>query len=116
MLLLPLIAWAVTFARGRGATRFPAIPWLTGCAAWLGLEIMHPGLNSPLAGIASIVMNLGIMSPAFWVGSTRITSGRLTRLMTLVLLCNAASTAVGVLQFYDQRSSPLRSPWPMSRT
>lgn len=107
---LALMAWAAVYAKGRRATgrRFAATPWMTFCAGWLALMLVHPGGNSPLSALASLMLNLAILSPVFWAPALADSTRRVTRLMTIMLVCNAASTIVGILQYY--RPGPFDPP------
>jgi hypothetical protein len=99
---ISLAALAAVGLSGRRAPgrRFPAIPWLAAATGWLCLSILHPGLNSPISGVAQITLNLAIMAPAFWGGAAMSDHRQLTRLMRLLLVCNGASALVGIGQFY----------------
>ena len=101
--VIALVAWAWIWHKGRrfpGAQRFPATPWLVGCALWLGLSIFHPGTNSLLSGLAQAAMYLTVFSPAFWVPMTLATSQQVPRLMKIMFFCCAVSTLVGIGQVY----------------
>ncbi|MEO6809239.1 MAG: hypothetical protein ABI353_09035 [Isosphaeraceae bacterium] len=99
---ISLTALAAVGLSGRRAhgRRFPAIPWLAAAAVWLCMSILHPGLNSPISGIAQVTLNLAIMAPAFWGGAAMSDPRQLTRLMLLLLVCNGASALMGIGQFY----------------
>ena len=99
---LALAAWAAVYASGRRAAgrRFAAAPWLSFCAGWLLLMLVHPDTNSPVSGLASAMLNLAILSPVFWAPTLANSTQRVTRLLTIMLVCNAASTIVGILQYY----------------
>lgn len=97
---LMAFGWFLIKGKRQPGAPFPAVAWLTGCAIWLMLEILNPGTNSPLSGLAGATMNIAIMSPAFWVATQMISKKRLIRLLFLILLCNGASALVGLGQFY----------------
>jgi len=100
---IALAAWGASIWGGRRSPgrAFPPAIWLAGCGAWLGLMVVHPNTNSLLSGGAAAMLNLAILSPAFWGGPALRSPKQLGRLMTILLACNAASTAVGIGQYYQ---------------
>ena len=100
---IALAAWGATVLGGRRSTgrAFPPAIWLAGCAGWIGVMVVHPNTNSLLSGGAAAMLNLAILSPAFWGGPAVRDSRQLGRLMAILLACNAASTVVGIGQYYQ---------------
>ncbi len=100
---LGLIAWGVIRARPTAASRldrFPARPWLAGCALWLVVLIAHPGSYSILAASAQVLLYLAVMSPAFWAGRVVESPRQVARVLAVLFVCNALSSAVGLAQVY----------------
>jgi hypothetical protein len=97
-----LMAWAGAIASGRRVPgrRGASAGWAKFSAVWLGLAALNPSAASPLAAVAGLVLNLAILSPAFWVPATVRSAARLERLLAILFLCNAASAVVGILQYY----------------
>lgn len=97
-----LLALLVILASGRrGVGRpFPAATWLAVMAAWLLLSIFHPESNSLLAAAAEAGLVIAVFSPGLWVGRLSVTPQRLGRLLLMIFLVCAASTSVGILQYY----------------
>ena len=99
--VVPLLAWAALGLRGKGGffgTYKPA-RWLIGCLIWMTLMLVHPG-SEILSGIAQIVLTFSVVSPAFWAESALRSPRRIARCMTILLVCNAASAAVGLGQVF----------------
>jgi hypothetical protein len=68
--------------------------------ALLGLEFFHPDGSGLLAALASIMLNLAVLAPIFWVPRTGTTAATLQRLVTLFWLFYTISACLGVLQAY----------------
>ena len=68
--------------------------------ALLGLEFFHPEGSGLLAAFASIMLNLAVLAPIFWVPRTGTTAANLQLLVTLLWLFYAISATLGVLQAY----------------
>jgi hypothetical protein len=107
---IALLAMAATFLAGHsrpGMRSFPAFPWIAGCAIWYVAAVLHPTTNSLLSGLACMGLNLAVMSPVFWAASSVRSPRQIERLMTMLLLCNAASSLVGIGQvFRPERFNP----------
>jgi hypothetical protein len=98
-----LLAWLALVAgggRGPDPRGFPAAPWLKAVAAWMVLSILHPTTNSLAAGAAQAAMSLAVLAPAFWAPAALASHRQITRLMAILLACNAASALIGIAQFY----------------
>jgi hypothetical protein len=91
----------------QGGTPHP-LRWLAGAfLAMMLLGFLHPQLNTPLSGMASIAINFSIWAPIFWAGRFRIDSGVLGRAILVIWSFHTASAALGVLQVYDpERYAP----------
>jgi hypothetical protein len=101
---LPLLAWALVAQTGRrppGARPFPAVPWAAAAGGWLAASVLHPQTNSPTSGAAEALINLAILSPAFWATAALVSPRQIGRLMAILFLWNAASAVVGIGQFYQ---------------
>jgi hypothetical protein len=71
------------------------------------LELLHPSLNTPFAGLGQLGMTLAVWGPVFWVARIRLTPETLRRALLLVWAFNTLSAAVGVLQvYYPDRFAP----------
>ena len=66
----------------------------------LAMGFIHPELNTPLAGIAHIFLNLAIIAPVFWVPRFAIDAKALRRIILLIWGFYTLSATVGVLQVY----------------
>ena len=84
----------------RGGENFPAKPYLIGISLWLGLCLIHPETNWPIAGIAEVGLYISIFSPIFWVGWTLQSTQQIRRLMAILFICNGFSSALGVAQVF----------------
>ncbi len=60
---------------------------------------VHPA-TIPGAGMAQLVYQLTIAGPFFWVKRLPVNLARLQKLIWIMFICNALSTAVGALQIY----------------
>ena len=86
----------------RGVVRkFPARSLATAVLALTFLGMIHPRLNSPLAGIAHVFLIAAVWAPVFWVQRFRVDAGVLRKMLLLFWGFNTLSSAVGVLQVYD---------------
>ena len=97
------VAWFFVARRERvavGADTFPARPWLWFTAAWLTLSIFHPNAHTLLSASAQAALYITIFCPAFWAGEALDSRRQIGRLLALLFLCNALSSAVGVAQVF----------------
>ena len=79
-------------------------PLRWGAAAVVGitaLGLLHPRLNTPLAGMAATALTLAIWCPAFWVTRIAITPAVLRNVLVMLWAFHTLSAALGVLQVYD---------------
>jgi hypothetical protein len=87
------------FRQGAGE-RLPAgSKWLVVSLALLVLNLLH-GTTHWMAGIAQVVFQLCIAAPAFWMGRAVRTEARLMRVLWVLFVASALSSAVGILQVY----------------
>jgi hypothetical protein len=101
--LLPLFAWSSLVRSGRmrpGAETFPATAWLKLATGWLLLMILHPGTRSPVAGLGQALFYISVFSPAFWAPGALASPRQLGRVMTILLLTNGFSSALGLAQVF----------------
>jgi hypothetical protein len=98
---MSLMAWLTLGMRGgRSMGILPSAAWLTAAVVWMCLMIFHPDTNTLASGLAEIVLCASVMAPAFW-GTEALTSPRqVRRLITILLLTNAASALVGLGQVF----------------
>jgi hypothetical protein len=100
--IMPL-AWFFVARRQRkplGAGTFPARPWLLFSGAWLALSVFHPNAHTLLSAAAQAALYITIFCPAFWADAALDSRRQLGRLLALLFLCNALSSAVGVAQVF----------------
>jgi hypothetical protein len=101
-LIAPLF-WFLIYCYGkhlRGGENFAVRPLLLGVSGWLGLCLIHPDTNWPIAGIAQIGLYVSIFSPVFWVGWVLHSPRQISRLMGILFICNAFSAALGIAQVF----------------
>lgn len=85
---------------GRGS-RYPLRGFAAAVVGITALGLLHPQLNTPLAGIAQGMLYLAIWCPVFWVGRIAITPAVFRNLVLLLWGFHTLSSVVGVLQVYD---------------
>lgn len=66
----------------------------------LWLEFFHPEGSGLVAALASIMLNVAILAPIFWVPRTGTTAAQLRVLITIFWLFYTFSAVLGVLQAY----------------
>ncbi len=98
--LVGLALWLLS-ERSPDEPRHPARPWLASGAVVLGVMILHPTTNSPVAGLAQAALYLSVMAPAFWVPRLVSSVEQLNRILAIVLASCGINAIVGVLQVYD---------------
>ena len=108
--VVPLVAWGAVLASGRrvAGKRPPATGWLTFCSVWLMLSIAHPTTNSFLSGLAEAALYISVFCPAFWAPAAIRDARQLRRLLVIFLICNGASSLMGIAQVY--RPETFRPP------
>lgn len=94
-----LLWWA--FGRMPRRAPHPAQGWIVGAMLYVAAMLLHPLTNSTFAGIAQLALYLSVVAPVFWAPGLVRGPDHLARLMALLLICNGANAAVGVLQVYD---------------
>jgi hypothetical protein len=71
------------------------------------LGLLHPGLNSATAGVASLGLTLAVWAPVIWAARLNLTANSFRRVILLLWAFHSASAAVGVLQvYYPSRFAP----------
>jgi hypothetical protein len=80
--------------------RHPALPLAWLMVAWLCLQMLHPYLNTPLAGMAQIGLYVAILGPLVWANRLYVTLRTLRRLLLVFWAFHSLSALVGVLQVY----------------
>jgi hypothetical protein len=68
------------------------------CLFFMLTSFIHPESNTPIAGIASIVFNVAIASPIFWVGRSRPTPKIAQNVIMILFAFHTLSCIFGVLQ------------------
>src|SRR5262245_41990895 len=94
-----LVWWA--FGNTKNNRPHPSQPWLMISMIYIAAMVVHPFTSSLLAGVAQWVLYASVMAPVFWAPSTVRGPDHLSRLMTLLLVCNGINAFVGVMQVYD---------------
>ena len=96
-------AWLMLAMKGRASAlpdTFPARNWLIFSAGWLALSIAHPNGYSIPAAAGQAALYIAVMTPAFWAAMALTSSKQISRVMTILFVCNALSSVVGVGQVY----------------
>lgn len=96
-----LLAWGMLGMRGgRSMNVLPSAAWLTAALCYMGLMIFHPETNTILSGLGQIGLCASVMAPAFWGTEALASPRQVRRLITILLVCNAASALVGIGQVF----------------
>lgn len=100
--LVRIAAFAVSLVflillRGRGKPH-PAAPVAVCILAILGLELLHPSMNTAVSGVAQFGLSVSILAPVFWASRLPIDPPSLTSILRLVWLFHTVSAGFGVLQ------------------
>lgn len=95
-----LVALAWTLWGGRAQLPGPA-KWLLWALFYLVLMIFHPTTNTPVAGVAQVLLYLSVLAPVFWAPGMVRSAAHLRRILWLLLVLNGINCLVGVLQVYD---------------
>jgi hypothetical protein len=101
--LLAIIAWAAIAWSGRpraGEDSFAPGFCMKLVSGWLLLSLFHWDTNSPVSGLAQVLLYVAVLSPAFWVPRLLSSPGQISRLMTILLVCNGISALVGLGQVF----------------
>ncbi len=91
---------AILLRPGRTLQPHPARPVALVIVAILTASILHPETNNFVAGVATVLLNLAILGPIFWVPRLRLDAAAVRRLFLLMWAFQAASAATGALQVY----------------
>ena len=97
------LAWLALSQSGKAralADTFPAKNWLVFSSGWLILSIAHPNGYSIPAAAGQAALYIAVMAPAFWAAMALSNSKQISRVMTILFVCNALSSVVGVGQVY----------------
>ncbi len=97
---MALLAWWA-FGNAKNSRAHPAQTWLLVAIVYTAAMMFHPFTSSTLAGIAQLVLYVSVMAPVFWAPAVVRGPDHLSRLMTLLLVCNGINAFVGVMQVYD---------------
>ena len=90
-----------------GGRPYPLRPLAVAVVVVTAFGLLHPGLNTPLAGIAQVGLTLAVWGPVFWVARTRMTPAAFRQVLVAFWLFQTVSAAFGVLQVYDaERFAP----------
>jgi hypothetical protein len=97
---LALLAWWA-LGNGRQTRPHPAQPWLLAFIGYAAIMILHPFTGSLAGGTAQLILYLSVIAPVFWAPAMVRNADHLSRLMTVLLVCNGVNAFVGVMQVYD---------------
>jgi hypothetical protein len=87
------------FQRGTGERLPASTKWLVAGLALLVVNLLHSTTHW-LAGIGQIVFQLCIAAPAFWMGRAVRSEAHLMRVLWVLFVASALSSALGILQVY----------------
>jgi hypothetical protein len=65
------------------------------------LGLLHPRLNSPIAGVATLALTLAVWAPAVWASRLNLAPDSFRRVILLLWAFHSISSGVGVLQVYN---------------
>lgn len=98
-----LLAMYLIWRRGGIMERsqsFKACGMISAFLGVLGLMFLHPGTNSPVSGLASIVLWTSTYCVAYWSTAALRYANQLQRVFLLIFLINSTSALLGIGQFY----------------
>jgi len=87
------------FLPRRGTYHPAALPALAAMLI-VALSLLHPTTNTPLAGLAQVMLYAAIFAPLFWVSGVPVTYTSVRRVMLLLWGFGLLSATVGVIQTY----------------
>ena len=87
------------FRRGTGEPLPASSKWLVASLALLVVNLLHVTTHW-FAGMAQVVFQLCIAAPAFWMGRAVRTEAHLMRVLWVLFVASALSSALGILQVY----------------
>jgi hypothetical protein len=104
---LGLGGFAMMLGVRRRVIRHPATTTLTLIVVYLLAMIPAPGTNSPLSGLAQVMLYVSVMAPVFWAPALVMSYRQVRRIIVILLICNGINAAAGVLQVrYPQTFMP----------
>ena len=83
-----------------GGRPYPLRGVAAGVVGLTAFGLLHPALNTPLAGIGHVAITMAVWGPVFWVARTRMAAGDIRRVLVAFWMFQTASAGVGVLQVY----------------
>jgi hypothetical protein len=95
---LGLSGFAMMLAARRHVSPHPVTGMLVLILLYLLAMIPAPGTNTPLCGLAQVMLYFSVMAPVFWAPALVKNGRQLRRIVTILLICNGIDAAVGVLQ------------------
>ena len=87
------------FRNATGEPLTASSKWLVASVALLVVNLLH-GTTHWVAGIGQIVFQLCIAAPAFWMGRAVRSEQHLMRVVWVLFVASALSSALGILQVY----------------
>ena len=84
-----------------GGRPHPLRPLALAVIGLTALGMLHPDLNSPLAGLAQVGLTAAVWSPLLWGTRLRLGPADLRRAVLMLWGFHTLSAAAGVLQVYD---------------
>lgn len=98
-----LLAMYLVWRKGGIAERtqsFKACGMITAFLAIVSIMFVHPGTNSPVSGLADIVLWTSTYCVAYWSTASLRYANQLQRVFLLIFLINSTSALLGIGQFY----------------
>jgi hypothetical protein len=101
--IMAIGTWAAIVQSGRpraGEDSFKASACLKLVVGWLLISLFHWSTNSPMSGLAQVMLYVAVFSPVYWAPRLMDDPRRLARLMSIILVCNGISALVGLGQVF----------------
>jgi hypothetical protein len=83
-----------------GRNTHPALKPLLAAIVLLFLALFNPHSNTMLSGVMQVALYIAIMAPLLWVSNLPIGKEQVRRILLIMLVFQATSSLVGILQVY----------------